>query len=631
MRPNTGSFYIRPLVYLLLILSFSSSLITNIVTSAEAAGSLIVDPAHPQWLKHEGGNSFFLCGPGDPENFLYRGTRNANGTRSGDQMALINKLAANGGNSIYFQMIRSHGGDDLTGTHNPFIDSNPALGLDLDILNQWESWFTAMDQAGILIYAFFYDDSARIWGAGSDNVPTEERAFLEAIVTQFKQNRHLVWVIAEEYQEALSATRLSNMAAIIRAVDENNHPIGVHKLPGLSFSEFANDPNLDQFAIQRGMLSAPGLHGDMVTAFNDAAGRYNLNMAESAGHGTGATARMKNWAVAMGGAYVMVFQWDIAGTATSDLQDCGRLVQFMETTNFAQMTPRDDLAFGGTQYVLADPTTDSYILYASALTGDIGILNGALPGSEVYDLHWMDIPSGTVVDQVGNTGNVLGSNVTFTRPSGIGPEMAVWVRPGNNPPEATDDSSSVNKGGNTTINVVANDTDADGTIDVASVAIVGVPPNGTAMANPDGTVTYTHNGSETTSDSFTYTVQDNAQATSNIASVTITVNPVPPGSTESLTITQFEFRADKNEWRIEGMSTIPGPGNTMTLYVGPTVAGSPVLGTAAVSNLGNWEFRERNSSVNPHSSGTISIQSSQGGTWEGISGVGPAASSSPSQ
>ncbi len=109
--------------------------------------------------------------------------------------------------------------------------------------------------------------------------------------------------------------------------------------------------------------------------------------------------------------------------------------------------------------------------------------------------------------------------------------------------------------------------------------------------------------------------------------MTVTVDPAPPGPTEALTITRFEFRADKNEWRIGGTSTIPGPGNTMTLFVGPTVAGSPVLGTAAVSNLGIWEFRERDSSVNPHSSGTISIQSSQGGTWEGISGVGPAASS----
>ena len=399
MTQNTRSFYTRLLVSLFLIFSVASVLITSVVPAAKANGSLIVDPAHPQWFKHDGGNSFFLCGPGDPEDFLFRGSLNPNGTRAGDQMALINKLAANGGNSIYFEMIRSHGGDG-NATHNPFVNNDPAQGLNAAVLDQWETWFTAMDQAGILIYAFFFDDSANVWGSG-DSVPTAERDFLEAIVARFKHHQHLMWVVAEEYQEAFSATRIANMAAIIRAADDNHHPIGVHKLSGLSFSEFADNPNLDQFSIQYNVGNAQELHSGMVDAFADAAGRYNLNMSETVGHGTGASARLKNWAVAMGGAYVMVFQWDIAGTATSDLQDCGRLVQFMETTNFSQMSPRDDLAFGGTEYVLADPSSSSYILYGFSTYREIGVFNGGLSGGETYDLHWLDIPSGTVVIRQG--------------------------------------------------------------------------------------------------------------------------------------------------------------------------------------------------------------------------------------
>ncbi len=91
-----------------------------------------------------------MCGPGDPEDFLYRGARNSDGTRFGDQMELINKLAGTGANSIYFQIIRSHGGQGNP-DHNPFIDSDPNLGLDQEILDQWETWFTAMEEAGILI------------------------------------------------------------------------------------------------------------------------------------------------------------------------------------------------------------------------------------------------------------------------------------------------------------------------------------------------------------------------------------------------------------------------------------------------------------------------------------------------
>ena len=53
---------------------------------------------------------------------------------------------------------------------------------------------------------------------------------------------------------------------------------------------------------------------------------------------------------------------------------------------------------------------------------------------------------------------------------------------------------------------------ADDGLDLTSIAIVAGPANGSLLDNGDGTVTYTHNGSETTSDSFTYTIEDLAGA-----------------------------------------------------------------------------------------------------------------------
>ncbi|MHC4751089.1 MAG: DUF5060 domain-containing protein, partial [Planctomycetota bacterium] len=54
------------------------------VKSPEQIGSrrdqIIVDPEHPQWLKREGIGPFFMCGPGDPEDFLYRGRLKQDGT-----------------------------------------------------------------------------------------------------------------------------------------------------------------------------------------------------------------------------------------------------------------------------------------------------------------------------------------------------------------------------------------------------------------------------------------------------------------------------------------------------------------------------------------------------------------------
>jgi hypothetical protein len=42
--------------------------------------------------------------------------------------------------------VRIHGGDARDDrTHNPFVDSDPAKGIDSRILNQWEEWLRLMD------------------------------------------------------------------------------------------------------------------------------------------------------------------------------------------------------------------------------------------------------------------------------------------------------------------------------------------------------------------------------------------------------------------------------------------------------------------------------------------------------
>ena len=62
------------------------------VTSGEATLTvrpnvpIVVNAINRPWLYYENGDPFFMCGPGDPEDFLYRGARNPDGTRNGDQM-----------------------------------------------------------------------------------------------------------------------------------------------------------------------------------------------------------------------------------------------------------------------------------------------------------------------------------------------------------------------------------------------------------------------------------------------------------------------------------------------------------------------------------------------------------------
>jgi hypothetical protein len=413
-----GGAAFHPLKTLLLVGALATAAVGTFAYSAPLPGQIIANPDNRSWLMYSGGGPFFLASPGDPEDFLYRGTRNVDGTRSGDQDQIIAKLGPTGANGIYFQVIRSHGGDGDS-THNPFVNNDPAQGLNDAVLDQWESWFNALDSDGIVIYLFFYDDSARIWNSG-DTVDEAERQFFEQIVNRFEHHKHLIWVIAEEYSEAYSAQRVASLAAVIRTTDDHDHPIAVHKLNGTSFDEFASDPNIDQFAMQYNVTSPDALHAGVVSAWNNAGGQYNVNMSEATAWGTGEAARKKAWASALGGAYVMGLGMNIINTPTSDLVDLGRLRYFMEATDFHRMSPQDQLAAGDADWILA--SNDSYIVYGSNVVASIGITSLA---AGTYTISWFDTITGasTVESDV----QVAAGQNIWNKPGGFTNEVAVYI------------------------------------------------------------------------------------------------------------------------------------------------------------------------------------------------------------
>lgn len=97
----------------------------------------------------------------------------------------------------------------------------------------------------------------------------------------------------------------------------------------------------------------------------------------------------------------------------------------------------------------------------------------------------------------------------------------------NTAPVAANDAYSVAE--DTTLivptpGVLANDTDADGN-PLTAVRVTG-PSNGSLTLNANGSFSYTPNPNFIGSDGFTYKAND-GQADSNIATVTITVNPTP--------------------------------------------------------------------------------------------------------
>jgi VCBS repeat-containing protein len=102
------------------------------------------------------------------------------------------------------------------------------------------------------------------------------------------------------------------------------------------------------------------------------------------------------------------------------------------------------------------------------------------------------------------------------------------VSPVNDPPHPLDDVLTVAKGGTATMladdvtSVTANDVDYDGdaiTVDTTPVTDVS---HGTLTLNADGTFIYTHDDSETSSDSFVYRICDASNACTT-ATVNITI------------------------------------------------------------------------------------------------------------
>ena len=111
-----------------------------------------------------------------------------------------------------------------------------------------------------------------------------------------------------------------------------------------------------------------------------------------------------------------------------------------------------------------------------------------------------------------NDGTVDGNTATVT----------ITVGGVNDPPVAVNDGAATSEDVGIIIDVLANDTDADG--DTLSVASTSDPANG-SVVNNGGDVTYTPNADFTGIDSFTYVVNDGT-VDGNTATVTVTVSAV---------------------------------------------------------------------------------------------------------
>ncbi|MGD1904954.1 MAG: tandem-95 repeat protein [Leptolyngbyaceae cyanobacterium] len=242
---------------------------------------------------------------------------------------------------------------------------------------------------------------------------------------------------------------------------------------------------------------------------------------------------------------------DIDSPLTLDaVGDAANGTVVIEADNTVTYTP--ELGFNG-------PDSFTYTVNGVTATVDINVTNVDTPTTAVDDTATVDEDASVNIDVLANdsdpdspltvgavgdaaNGTVVieaDNTVTYTPDADffgtdsftytVNGEIAtvnVTVDPVNDDPFADDDSASTNEDTSVTIDVIDGDTDSDGTIDPATVAIGTGPQNGNVVVNADGTVGYTPNAGFSGSDSFTYTVQDNEGGTSNEATVNVNVTGV---------------------------------------------------------------------------------------------------------
>ena len=412
-------------------------------------GQVIVAGSNPGYLAYNGGGPVFLSGPDNPEDFLFRGTLNANGTRSGGkQIEMIERMAKAGVNAFHCQMTRMKvcnykgEGDD---THTPFVNHDPAQGLNEAVLDQWDGWLSLFEEKGIIVHLEFYNDATDVkmmgWKLDSQgNLHPDEKRWIEGIVKRFKHHKNILWGI-EESCNKLPKSRtphFKKIGELIAKIDNHNHPIvqsfvvpndpeGDFPADGITSDEYIGDPYIRVVTWLHVVPHGEDLekqHQEYLHYYKRDASKFVVMKNETYHHPRrGARSRRYMWSCAMAGIHCLE-AYHHAGDPSHEksLRDDGFINKFMEQTDFHRMKPRDDLASGSTKWVLANPDY-SYIAYTYDYSGSMGIKDMSIG---TYDLKWFDTTNG---DSVTQSGVVLPKgDVNLLKPESISNEIALYIR-----------------------------------------------------------------------------------------------------------------------------------------------------------------------------------------------------------
>jgi len=281
-------------------------------------------------------------------------------------------------------------------------------------------------------------------------------------------------------------------------------------------------------------------------------------------------------------------------------------------------------------------------------TGFVTATPAPLPAA-VNDSFTMPMNSATqILDVLANDANVAGGTVSLTSNSALGTAVlnadntisytpnlnatgtdgfsytvtvggqvsniglaTITIVPVNIAPVANNDAVNAVAGKLLSIDVLANDTDANGAIDIVAPVIVAGPVGATAVVNGRN-IDFLANSVGTYT--FSYQAVDagagvSASLTSNTATVTVTV-----GAAEAITFNLAQYEIAKGRLRVGGTLT-PAAGQTITLTaVNSAGIADPspfVIGTVTTDALGAFVF-DQNGVALPSDKITIVATTSNG-------------------
>lgn len=169
------------------------------------------------------------------------------------------------------------------------------------------------------------------------------------------------------------------------------------------------------------------------------------------------------------------------------------------------------------------PAADHGILYLGSPTaGGIPVTAGqTLTPAQAQNLFFQPQTDSTLTasftytatDQKGAQGNPAKVEIAITEPL-------------NTPPRLQDDAGVTVTNTPVTVDILKNDNDVDGGLDLKSLKITTPPAHGNIVINDDGTLTYTPNNDFTGTETVTYEICDNSVPPACVsATVTLTVSP----------------------------------------------------------------------------------------------------------